>query len=66
MILETPEYRNILKEKTKQRNIKLNEGNEPKPRGRPRKTEKTEKEKKANGRPRKYLLIPDIKTDETK
>ncbi len=56
---DDPNYRHVLNEKTKQRHQKqkeklLNEGVEIKPKGRPRKHE--QREKKANGRPRKYNL----------
>lgn len=54
-ISETPEYRDVLKEKTRNRQQKLNEGIEPRPKGRPKTSES--KEKKPNGRPRKYNII---------
>lgn len=56
-INENPDYRNILKERTKQRYLKLTleKGEQPKPRGRPRtKPIKEAQEKLKIGRPRKY------------
>lgn len=53
-ISENPEYRNILNERTKKRHQMKNEGTEPRPRGRPKTAEP--KEKKPNGRPRKYII----------
>jgi len=50
-VSEDLEYREVLKNKTNERRHR-NQDEEPKPRGRPRTTEP--KEKKANGRPRKY------------
>jgi hypothetical protein len=53
-ISENPEYRNLLNERTKKRQQMKNEGTEPRPRGRPKTAEP--KEKKPNGRPRKYII----------
>jgi hypothetical protein len=57
-IAENPEYRNVLKERTKQRKLKekIANGEETtRPRGRPRKFPKKETtEKQELGRPRKY------------
>jgi len=53
-ISENPEYRNLLNERTKKRQQMKNEGIEPRPRGRPKTAEP--KEKKPNGRPRKYII----------
>ena len=52
---ENPEYRHILNERTTKRQQIQRTQTEPKPRGRPPKT-KEPKEKKANGRPRKYNI----------
>jgi hypothetical protein len=55
-IQDKPEYRNVLKERTKQRKIKMKNGEEVKPRGRPRKNPIKEPSDapKPHGRPRKY------------
>ena len=41
-ITENPEYRNILNERTKKRHQMKKEGTEPRPKGRPKTTEKKE------------------------
>ena len=55
-ITTKPEYRDVLKERTKKRQMKLKEGQPTRPRGRPKKEtpENTEKTIKIMGRPRKY------------
>ena len=56
-IANKPEYRDVLNERTKARQMKLKDGKPTRPRGRPRKEplENTEEPiKKPIGRPRKY------------
>lgn len=56
-ITDNPEYREILKQKTKERQQKQREGIQTNPIGRPRKH--PIREKKPNGRPRKYNILND-------
>jgi len=53
-ITENPEYRNVLNNRTKARQQKQRLLNPPKPRGRPKTAEP--KQKKPNGRPKKYNI----------
>ena len=55
-ITNKPEYREILNERTKARQLKLKDGQPTRPRGRPRKEipENTDEPKPKKGRPRKY------------